>query len=498
LSPQSSEISVSIDTTSTDVQHHNLIGGEWIAASGGARYSIRNPAHPAQCLGEFADSTPADVAAAVTAAAGAARAWADTPGPQRGNVLFRFAQLLDESKHDLARIITCEQGKALTEAAGEVGRAAAEARFMAGEASRPAGQTFPSERPGFSCFTQSEPIGVVAAICPWNFPVVTPVRKIAPALAFGNTVVFKPSSLTPWSAVYLMELLERSGVPGGVVNLITGRGAVVGDALVGDPRVGGITFTGSTEVGTRIYEGAARRLARVQLELGGKNPAVVIDYDDLDHAAREIVAAAFLCSGQRCTAISRVIVSEAQADALVERILSNVGRITVGDGMDPSTTMGPLVSEGQLQRVGRYVKQGVESGCALLSGGTALVHDPGCEGYYHAPTVFDRVPPDSPLALEEIFGPVLPILRVRDLAEGIALANGTRYGLAAAIFTSRLEGVQEFTSRVQAGMIHVNHGTASQAHVPFGGVKDSGQGAYSIGSSAREFFTNVKAVYVRW
>ena len=489
---------MSTETTSTDVQHHNLIGGEWIAASGGARYSIRNPAHPAQCLGEFADSTAADAAAAVTAAAAAARAWADTPGPRRGNVLFRFAQLLEESKHDLARIISREQGKPLAESAGEVGRAAAEARFMAGEASRPAGQTFPSERPGFSCFTQSEPLGVVAAICPWNFPVVTPVRKIAPALAFGNTVVFKPSSLTPWSAVYLMGLLERSGAPRGVVNLITGSGAVVGDALVGDPRVGGITFTGSTEIGTRIYEGAARRLARVQLELGGKNPAVVIDYHDLDHAAREIVAAAFLCSGQRCTAISRVIVSEAQADALVERILSHVGRITVGDGLDPSTTMGPLVSQRQLQRVERYVREGVESGCALLTGGTTPVRDPEHEGYYYAPTVFDRVPPDSPLALEEIFGPVLPILRVRDLTEGIALANSTRYGLAAAIFTSRLAGVQEFTSRVQAGMIHVNHGTASQAHVPFGGVKESGQGAYSIGSSAREFFTNVKAVYVRW
>jgi aldehyde dehydrogenase (NAD+) len=488
-----------MDTTSIDVQqHHNLIGGEWIAASGGARYSIRNPAHPAQCLGEFAESTSADASAAVTAAAAAARAWADTPGPQRGSVLFRFAQLLEESKHDLARIITREQGKALAEAAGEVGRAAAEARFMAGEASRPAGQTFPSERPALSCFTQSEPLGVIAAICPWNFPVVTPVRKIAPALAFGNTVVFKPSSLTPWSAVYLMELLERSGAPPGVVNLITGSGAVVGDALVGDPRVGGITFTGSTEVGTGIYEGAARRLARVQLELGGKNPALVIDCDDLDHAAREIVAAAFLCSGQRCTAISRVIVSEAQADALVERILSHVGRITVGDGLDPSTTMGPLVSQRQLQRVERYVREGVESGCALLTGGTTPVRDPEHEGYYYAPTVFDRVPPDSPLALEEIFGPVLPILRVRDLTEGIALANSTRYGLAAAIFTSRLAGVQEFTSRVQAGMIHVNHGTASQAHVPFGGVKESGQGAYSIGSSAREFFTNVKAVYVRW
>ena len=283
-----------------------------------------------------------------------------------------------------------------------------------------------------------------------------------------------------------------------VVNLVTGAGAVIGDALVRDDRIGGITFTGSTVVGKRIYEGAARRLSRVQLELGGKNPAVVIDHSDLDDAAREIVAAAFQCSGQRCTAISRVIVTEAQADALVERILCHVAKIKVGDGLEPGTTMGPLVSQNQLRTVDGYVRQGVDSGCQLLTGGGALTEAPERDGFYYAPTVFDRVRPDSPLAVEEIFGPVLPILHVQDLNEAINIANSTRYGLAASLFTSRLGHVQEFTRRVQAGMIHVNHGTASQAHVPFGGVKDSGQGAYSIGPSAREFYTNVKAVYVRW
>jgi aldehyde dehydrogenase (NAD+) len=369
---------------------------------------------------------------------------------------------------------------------------------MAGEASRPAGLSFPSERAGSSCHTVSEPLGVVAAICPWNFPVVTPVRKIAPALAWGNTVVFKPASLTPWSAVYLMQLLERAGVPPGVVNLVTGAGSVVGDGLIQDARVRGITFTGSTRVGTHVYEAAARRLARVQLELGGKNPAVVVDCDDLDHAAREIVAAAFLCSGQRCTALSRVIVPEAQAGPLVERIVSHVNRITVGDGLEPATTMGPLVSEAQLRTVAEYVRQGLESGCEVLTGGHPLTDNPQQDGYYYAPTVFDHVPIDSPLAVEEIFGPVLPILRVRDFDEAIAVANGTRYGLAASLFTSRLSFVDQFARRVEAGMIHVNHGTASQAHIPFGGVKESGQGAYSIGPTAREFFTNVKAVYVKW
>ena len=463
-----------------------------------AVYSIWNPARPSESLGEFADAAPADVDAAIATAESSARTWAAMPGPQRGAVLFRFADLLDASKDELARIITLEQGKALGESVGEVGRAAAETRFMAGEASRPIGLTFPSEKPGASCQTVAEPLGVVAAICPWNFPVVTPVRKIAPALAWGNTVVFKPATLTPWSGVYLTQLFERAGAPPGVVNLVTGSGSIAGEALIQDARVKGITFTGSTKVGTHVYETAARRLARVQLELGGKNPAVVADCDDHDDAAREIVAAAFLCSGQRCTAISRVIVLNAEADALVDRLLFHVGRIKVGDGLEAGTTMGPLVSDAQFRTVDGYVRRGVQAGGTLLSGGHPLVDDPQREGYYYAPTVFDNVRRDSPLATDEIFGPVLPVLRVRDFDQAIAVANATRYGLAASLFTSRLAFVHEFTRRVEAGMIHVNHGTASQAHVPFGGVKESGQGAYSIGPSAREFYSNVKAVYVRW
>jgi aldehyde dehydrogenase (NAD+) len=243
---------------------------------------------------------------------------------------------------------------------------------------------------------------------------------------------------------------------------------------------------------------AARRLARVQLELGGKNPAVVAACEDLDGAAREIVAAAFLCSGQRCTALSRVIVLESQADALVDRLLECVGRIKVGDGLEPGTTMGPLVSAGQLRTVERYVRDGIERGHALIAGGRPLVEEPDRQGYFFAPTLFDRVPPDSPLAREEIFGPVLPVIRVRDFDEAVAVANETPYGLAASVFTSRPALAEEFGRRVEAGMIHVNHGTASQAHVPFGGVKGSGQGAYSIGRTAREFYTNVKAIYARW
>jgi aldehyde dehydrogenase (NAD+) len=328
--------------------------------------------------------------------------------------------------------------------------------------------------------------------------VVTPVRKIAPALAFGNTVVFKPASLTPWSAVYITRLLEKAGIPPGVVNLIMGSGAAIGNSLVTDPLIRGISFTGSTEVGLPLYESAARHLASVQLELGGKNPAIVFDYEDLEAAAREIVSAAFLCSGQRCTALSRVIVKQEQADPLVDKILSLVAKIQVGDGMLESTTMGPLVSKSQFETVERYVAKGIESGCKLLHGGKALVRQPDDEGYYYTATLFDRVASDSVLAKEEIFGPVLPVIRVRDVEEAISIANDTRYGLAASVFTSRFDVASQCLRRIQAGMIHINHGTASQAHVPFGGRKDSGQGAFSIGPTAKDFFTNIKTIYGKW
>jgi alpha-ketoglutaric semialdehyde dehydrogenase len=478
--------------------HQNYIGGRWVPPGDSAYYETHNPACPVEVLGRFPQSTAADAESAIAAAQSASASWAETPAPQRAALLHRFARLLEESKDELARIVTREQGKALCESAGEVARAAAEASFSAGESMRLSGQTFPSERPNFSCFTLLEPLGVVAAITPWNFPVVSPVRKLAPALASGNTVILKPASWTPWSAVYLASLFEKAGLPPGVLNLVIGPGDKAGEPLVSDPRVRGISFTGSTSVGIRINQRAAGRMAKVQLELGGKNPAIVLDCDDLDEAAREIVAAAFLCSGQRCTALSRIIVQDSEADALVERLLAELRKIRVGNGLDAETTMGPLTSRAQMETVSGYVRKGVEGGATLMVGGKPLVKDPEREGFFFAPTLFDRVLPDSPLALEEIFGPVLPVIRVRDPEQAFQVANGTRYGLAAALFTKSRKLVHEFIRRVESGMVHVNHGTASQAHVPFGGVKDSGLGAYSIGPTAKEAFTNLKTVYVKW
>jgi len=469
-------------------RRENFINGQWISPQQGESYTTFNPAHPDQTVGEFARSSAADAEAAIAAAEAARSGWADTPDRQRNALLLRLADLLEASKNELGRIITLEMGKALSEAIGEVGRAAAETRFMAGEATRPAGETYSSERPGFTCRTVREPIGVVAAISPWNFPVVAPVRKIAPALAYGTTIVCKPASQTPWCATYLMQLLEEVGLPAGVVNLVLGPGASVGDALVEDPRVRGVSFTGSTDVGQRIYETAAFNLAAVQLELGGKNPAVVVDCDDLDGAAAEIVAAAFLCSGQRCTALSRVIVVDEQADALVACLADHMRRIKVGDGLATGTTMGPLSSLAQFRTVENYVRLGNESDGKLIFGGNALANDPEREGFFFEPTLFDQIEPASPLARDEIFGPVLPVIRV---------ANATRYGLAASLFTRQPQLMDTFARRIEAGMIHLNHGTASQSHVPFGGRKASGQGAFSIGPTARDFFTVVKTIYTK-
>lgn len=476
----------------------NYIDGCWRAPSNDQYYVRRNPAKPSHQLGEFPLSSDQDVEAAVAACAKAAVCWASVPGPERAALLFKFAELLESSKEEIGRIITLEQGKTLREGIGEVSRAVNEARYTAGEASRILGQTFPSERSHITSYTVLEPLGVVAAVSPWNFPVVTPVRKITPALAFGNTVVFKPASYTPGSAIRLVELFERAGLPAGVINLVIGDGKSVGNALVRDSRIDGISFTGSTEIGIGIYSEAARRNAKVQLELGGKNPAVVWDYSDLDRAADEIVSAAFLCSGQRCTALSRVIVSNEQGDALVERLVRRIEQIKVGDGMDETTGMGPVVSERQLQTVESYVSHGQGEGARLLAGGRTLVATPQTEGYYFAPTLFDHVSERSPLARDEIFGPVLPVVRVRDFDDAIRIANDTPYGLAASLFCEEMRLIRRFVERVKAGMVHVNHGTASQAHVPFGGVKHSGQGAYSIGPTAKEFFTNVKAIYISW
>ncbi|MFD1636203.1 aldehyde dehydrogenase family protein [Evansella tamaricis] len=477
--------------------YKNFINGEWIESVSGKTSVLYESAIPTNELGHFPDSVIEDVNLAVEAADKAFQQWKNTPGTTRASVLYRFADLLEANVEELAYILSAEQGKVLAESRGEVKRAATEARFSAGEAMRMDGAIMPSENPEIQTQVKRYPIGVIAAIAPWNFPVVTPVRKVAPAIAYGCTVVLKPASVTPWSTIRLMELLAEAGLPNGVVNLVIGSGSKVGDPLVSHPLVKGISFTGSTALGLRINEIAASKLAKTQLELGGKNAAVVLDYDNLEYAADQIVSAAFAVSGQRCTAISRVIVLQDQANSLVEILKTKMENILVGPAWEENVTMGPVINRQQFDSVMDYIELGKKEGAELVYGGERLQVGEKEEGYYIQPTLFTKVNKTMRIAKEEIFGPVLVVMEASDVAEAIELANATDYGLAVSVFTNQLDVSHDISDKIDTGMVHINHGTASQAHVPFGGVKQSGFGAYSIGHSNQEFFTSMKAVYVK-
>jgi len=478
--------------------YKNYVDGEWVESTGKKTYPLYHVARKDQLLGYFPDSREEDVELAVQAAHRAFQTWSKLPGPERGAILLRFADLLERDAEELAFRLSAEQGKTLGESRGEVARAAKETRYAAGEAFRIQGETLPSERPNVWNSTIRVPIGVVAAIAPWNFPVITPVRKIAPALAYGCTVVCKPASNTPWAMVKLIELLEEAGVPKGVVNLVNGSGSRVGQPLVSHPLVRGISFTGSTKQGLAIQETAAKRLARTQLELGGKNPAIVLNHHDLAYVAKQIVSAAFACSGQRCTAISRVIVLQQHAAALTEALWQEMKAIKVGPAWEPGVTMGPLVSKEHLDTVQSYIEIGKSEGARLVVGGDILSAGEYANGYYMTPALFAEVTAEMRIAREEIFGPVLSVIAVRDEEEALAIANSVEYGLAASVFTDDLSSAYRFAERLESGMVHINHGTASAAHLPFGGVKHSGFGAYSIGHSNQEFFTELKVVYVQY
>jgi acyl-CoA reductase-like NAD-dependent aldehyde dehydrogenase len=472
----------------SDRVERNRIAGQALPAE--STLEVRNPA-TGQLLATVPASDEAAVSAAVAAARAAGPAWAATAPQVRSHVLNAWADLLTEHRDEVAATATAEMGKLLSESQGEVDRAVAEIRFMAGEPQRLTGETFPSAVGGTTVYSTRVPVGVVAAITPWNFPVVSPVRKIAPALAAGNSVVCKPAAESPLTALMLTDLLQQAGLPDGVVNTICGAGSA-GAALVAHSGVDAVSFTGSTSVGRSIAEVAGRRLVPVQLELGGKNAIYVDASADLDRAVPEIVSAAVQTSGQRCTAISRVLAHTTVADELVRRLAEAYDALPVGPGTDPRAKVGPLVSAKQKERVAGYLRGSQDEGAVIATSRTDVP-----EGNYVAPAVLDRVTPSMTVAREEVFGPVLSVIRVEDVQEAIDVTNDCEYGLAAAVFASDMAAALEFSNRAQAGMVHVNHGTASQPHVPFGGVAASGMGAFSIGSTGREFFTKMKVVYLR-
>src|SRR5688500_18927336 len=404
---------------------------------------------------------------------------------------------MEERKEEFAAAITREEGKTISEARGETQRAINVVEFCAGESRRMVGETIPSELPSNFAYAIREPHGVVACITPWNFPIAIPAWKVAPALVAGNTVVFKPATLTPLTATLLTEVFVEAGLPAGVLNLVLGSGSEAGDEIVNHPALRAISFTGSTETGLKLYEQVARRGVKVQAEMGGKNPVVVLEDCDMDLAVESTAQGAFGSTGQRCTATSRAVVIDKIADEFVQKIVARAKSFKLGPGDDPGNEIGPSVDEGQFNTVLKYIDIGREDGAEMLCGGKRASGDGLENGYFVEPTVFDRVTPDMRIAQEEIFGPVLSVLRVKDFEEALVVANDSEFGLSSSIFTGDAVSVFRFVEEIETGMTHVNSPTTGgEAHVPFGGIKATGVGAFEQGSTALDFYTELKVVYV--
>ncbi len=485
-------------TTTSDVRTHlNFINGEWTPSDSGRTYSVYNPAHKQQVLGHFQLSNPEDTLRAVASAADAAAGWADTPAPVRAQVLFRALEIMERRGEEIARTITQEEGKPLPDARGEVKRAMNIMEYAAGEGRRMFGYTTPSELPNTVAYTVRRPLGVVGIITPWNFPIAIPAWKMAPALICGNAIVFKPASSTPLCAVKLVEVFEEAGVPPGVLNFITGPGGSVGNALVESPDVAGISFTGSTEIGTELYTRGASLLKKVQAEMGGKNAVILLADADLDKALGGIVQGAFGSTGQRCTATSRVIVEDGVYDEFMAELIERTSKLTIGDGIEDGIDVSPLASESQQRTVSEYIAAGKDEGATLVYGGgtpTGGIYD---DGWYVEPTIFTDVDPDMRIAREEIFGPVLTVFRARDLEHAVEISNSVKFGLSSSVYTRDIPRAFRYINTVDAGMVHVNAPTlGGEVHLPFGGLKASGVGQREQGVEAVDFFSEVITVYI--
>ena len=477
--------------------YRNFINGKWVESSSSRTAPNINPANIDDTLGTVRQATREEARAAVDAAANAFRGWRSTPAPTRGRIVAKAARLLEENKEELAQLLTREEGKTIAESRGELQRSINVAEFCAGEARRLNGETIPSELPLNFAYTIKQPIGVVAVVTPWNFPVAIPIWKIAPALVAGNSVVFKPASITPATAVRITEIFAAAGIPPGVLNLVLGSGSEAGDEIINHPAVKAISFTGSNGVGIRLYEQASRRGAKVQCEMGGKNPVIVLEDADMDRAVESTAQGAFGSSGQRCTATSRAVVVDQVADEFVARIAKRAETMRLGPGADPQTEMGPSVDESQFKTVLSYIDIGREDGATLVCGGSRATDDGLDKGYFVKPAVFDHVTADMRIAREEIFGPVLSVLRVKDFDQAMEVANDCEYGLSSSIFTNDAARIFRFVDDIETGMTHINSPTTGgEAHVPFGGIKATGIGDREQGSTALDFYTDLKVVYV--
>lgn len=478
-------------------EYRNLIDGQWVG--GRSWFENRNPADTGDLVGLFAQGTGADMSAAVEAAAKAFPAWAAMPAPARGAFLFRAAELLEARLELLAVEMVREEGKTLPEARGETKRSINILRYFGGEGARLPGLLTPSERDRVFAFAMRKPLGVAGLVTPWNFPSAIPAWKLAPALVAGNTVVLKPASASPLCSWRIVEALVEAGVPPGVVNFVAGPGGELGNALIDAPHLKAVSFTGSCGVGALLYDRAVRRRLRVQLEMGGKNPTVVLADADLDLAVEHTVNGAFASTGQKCTATSRVIVEDAVHDVFVAKLIARTRALKVGPGLDAGVDVGPAVDASQLETVLRYVETGVKEGARLACGGRRLEMPPLDRGFFVEPAVFVDVTEQMAIAQEEIFGPVLAVLRATDFDAAVGLANRVAFGLSASVQTKDVSRIFEFIQRIEAGLVTVNLPSAGvEYQLPFGGTKDSSFGPKEQGPSALDFYTDWKTVYLKY
>ncbi|MDU0202672.1 MULTISPECIES: aldehyde dehydrogenase family protein [Paenibacillus] len=483
--------------TETAVQtFKNLINGEWVEAASGETFLTINPANVKDSVGRFQASTEEDVIQAMEAAEQAFKTWRHVPPTKRAEILYKAADLLEAGLEQYAEELTREEGKTMASSRMEVKRSAQTLRYYASEGLNVSGETLPSDDATTFVYTRKEPLGVISVITPWNFPISIPVRKIAPALVTGNTVVFKPASNTPLIAYRLVEALHQAGLPAGVINFVTGSASKTGVPLVTHSAVKAVTFTGSTGAGEKINR-QVRLSTRVQLELGGKNPLIVMDDANIDHAVELAVKGGFELTGQACTGTSRVIIMDAVHDEFVEKLVEKTKQLKVGNGLSKGVEVGPLANESQLRNVLDYVAIGKAEGAELVVGGEQLTDGDYANGYYVTPAVFVGVAPDMRIAQEEIFGPVISVIRVSSFQEAMDIANDVEFGLSAAICTSESGRIQHFIQNIETGMVKINRPTTGNAYnAPFGGVKMSSTATYrESGRAALDFYTQIKTVY---
>jgi acyl-CoA reductase-like NAD-dependent aldehyde dehydrogenase len=476
----------------------NYVNGEWISASRGKVEASINPANKEEIVGYIQNSSKDDLDQAIAAATQAKTKWRKLSGAARGQYLYNAANALEKRLDEVAEAMTREMGKTLPEAKGETARGVAILRYYAGEGMRKEGDVIPSTDQDALMFTTRVPLGVVGVITPWNFPVAIPIWKMAPALIYGNTVVLKSASETSVTATKVIECFSEAGFPAGVVNIVTGAGSVIGQGLMDHADVNGITFTGSNEVGKRVGQAALAKGAKYQLEMGGKNPVIVAADADLDLAVDATISGGLRSTGQKCTATSRVIIQTGVYETFKEKLLAKVEEITIGNGLIDGIWMGPCANEKQLKTVLSYIQKGIEEGATLLTGGGQPEGSEYENGFYVQPTVFENVTSQMTIAQEEIFGPVLVLMKVETMEEALEIANDVQFGLSASIFTTNIQHMLSFINEMEAGLVRINAESAGvELQAPFGGMKQSSSHSREQGQAAIEFFTSIKTVFVK-